>query len=183
MSPTEFELSDTDLVHRVQAGEKNAFDEIDRRYRGPLNRFLLRYALGAEHADELCQQTLLRAFQMIGQLRSAESLAGWLHRIAFRLAAAEGRRRKTVSLDSSEYIEPAIGTMDRVSCDEERRNLWQNAKKHLTEDEYQALWLRYREEYPLSEIAEKIDKKEGAVRVLLHRARKKLLKTLKEIEQ
>lgn len=172
--------SDSDLVARVQAGETGAFDEIDRRYRESLCRFLARYALGPEHADELVQRTLIRAYEMMEQLQSGEKLAGWLYRIAFRMAAAEGRRRTILSLDflaslPTGRIEPAVHSPDALSEEEEKRGIWKIAKDRLTDEEFRILSLRYREDFSPAQIAETIGKKEGAVRVQLHRARKKLL--------
>lgn len=172
--------SDALLVRRVQAGEVEVFDEIDRRYRGLLYRFLTRHAKGPEHAEELCQKTLIRAFEMIGQLQSGASLAGWLHRIAFRYAAADGRQRTMVSLSTLEHVEPTVSMPDRLSGEEERKNLWNVAQSQLSDEEFHILELRYRSNLPLSEIADRIGKKEGAVRVQLHRARKKLLPFFKE---
>jgi len=167
------EVSDAELVERVRTGETEAFDEIDRRYREPLCRFLRRFTYSFELAEELAQRTLIRAFEMIGQLQSAEKLAGWLHRIACRMAAAEGRRRKTVPLGS--ICEPSAMLTPAVELEEQKRNLWQIAEQTLSADEFKILVLRYRDDLPLAQIAEQLDKNEGAVRVQLHRARKKLM--------
>lgn len=167
---------DAELVRRVLDGDLEAFDEIDRRYREPLCRFLYRYTLGRELAEELCQRTLIRAYEMLRQLESPEKLAGWLHRIAFRMAAAEGRRRKMVSLDATAiYDVAAPGEPARIEREELSTDLWQTAERELSAEEFSVLSLRYRDELPLPKIAEKLQKKEGAVRVQLHRARKKLL--------
>ena len=168
-------VPDAELVRRVLDGDLEAFDEIDRRYREPLCRFLHRYTLGRESAEELCQRTLIRAYEMLRQIQSPDKLAGWLHRIAFRMAAAEGRRRKSVSLDMADYDVPDDFRPNGLEREEESKDLWKTAETELSVEEYRVLSLRYREELSLSQIAEKLKKKEGAVRVQLHRARKKLL--------
>ncbi|MDR0338407.1 MAG: sigma-70 family RNA polymerase sigma factor [Planctomycetaceae bacterium] len=172
VSPLFDTCTDADLVNRVRSGETKAFDEIDHRYRETLYRFLLRFTFGSELAEELAQRTLIRAFEMIKQLQSGEKLAGWLHRIAFRMAVAERRGRKTAPLES--LGEPAIVLPNRFEVEEEKKNLWNLAQKYLSPDEFTILVLRYRNDLPLAQIAEKTGKKEGAVRVQLHRARKKL---------
>ena len=168
-------LSDGELVRHVQMGQNEAFNEIDRRYRPVLHRFLTRYTFCDHRADELVQQTLIRGFEMLGQLKSGEKLAGWLHRIAFRLAVAEGRKRGTVSLDADEMIEPSVIFADEVQQREERTHIWQTAREVLSTEEYEILRLRYIEDLDCSTIAARIGKKAGAVRIQLHRARKKLL--------
>ncbi|MDR2755477.1 MAG: sigma-70 family RNA polymerase sigma factor [Planctomycetaceae bacterium] len=164
--------ADSELVHRVRLGETKAFDVIDHRYRETLYRFLLRFTFNSELAEELTQRTLIRAFEMIGQLQSGEKLAGWLHRIAFRMAVAENRSRKTASLEG--LGEPALQQENHLEIEEEKQNLWNIAEQNLLPEELTLLILRYREDLPLSQIAEKTGKNEGAVRVQLHRARKKL---------
>jgi RNA polymerase sigma-70 factor (ECF subfamily) len=164
--------TDSELVERVQLGETKAFDEIDHRYRKTLSHFLLRFTFDSELAEELTQQTLIRAFEMIGQLQSGTKLAGWLHRIAFRMAVTEKRRKRTVTLN--DLHEPAIHLTNRLDLEEEKQNLWNLAKQHLSPEELTILSLRYQDDLPLSQIAKQIGKNEGAVRVQLHRARKKL---------
>ncbi|MDR2440461.1 MAG: sigma-70 family RNA polymerase sigma factor [Planctomycetaceae bacterium] len=166
------DCTDSELVNRVRLGETEAFDVIDHRYRETLYYFLLRFTFNSELAEELTQRTLIRAFEMIGQLQSGEKLAGWLHRIAFRMAAAENRYKKTVSLEG--IGEPVIQQENHLEIEEEKQNLWNLAKQHLSPEELTIMTLRYQEDLPLTQIAEKIGKNEGAVRVQLHRARKKL---------
>lgn len=169
------EISDAELVRCVQTGRSEAFDEIDRRYRPVLHRFLTRYTLCTHQAEELVQRTLIRGFEMIGQLESGEKLVGWLHRIAFRMVAAEGRKRRMTSLDAEEIAEPTVVFADEMQRCEERNQLWRIARRELSTEEFEILCLRYREDLDMATIATKIGKTEGAVRVQLHRARKKLL--------
>ncbi|MDR1290152.1 MAG: sigma-70 family RNA polymerase sigma factor, partial [Planctomycetaceae bacterium] len=124
--------ADSELVYRVRLGETGAFDEIDNRYRGVLYRFLLRFTFNAELAEELTQRVLVRAFEMIDQLKSGDKLVGWLHRIAFRLAVSEVRCKKGVSLD--ELDEPFTCPVNQIDVEDEKRNLWNCAKKHLSQD-------------------------------------------------
>lgn len=182
MLANEPEQSDFHLVRRVQAGETEAFDEIDRRYRSPLCRFLARFASGRDQAEEFAQQTLIRAFEKIGQLRSGDKLGGWLYRIAFHVAAAEGRRRKPVPLEETELQVPADLLPDTLHEEEMRQTIWETARRELSPEEYRVLEMRYREDLALPEIAAKLKKKEGAVRVQLHRARRKLLPFLSELQ-
>lgn len=57
--------------------------------------------------------------------------------------------------------------------------LWEVAKRHLPPEAYSALWLHYREDLPLKDIASIMGKREGAVKVLLHRARKSLAESIR----
>lgn len=169
--PTD-ELSDSQLVEQFRAGHQDAFERIDHRYRPILLRYLGRFGLGPELAEELTQQTLVCAFERLDQLRSGENLAGWFHRIAFHLVAAEKRRPVRISLDQ---VEPVPEREERnVEDKQEQQSIWTKAKEHVSDEEYRILLLFYQEDLPLARIAEQLGKKEGAVRVQLHRARKKL---------
>ncbi|MDR2168795.1 MAG: sigma-70 family RNA polymerase sigma factor [Planctomycetaceae bacterium] len=165
-------FADSELVDLVRLGETRAFDEIDNRYRTALQRFLLRITSNSELAEELTQRALVRAFEMIDQLKSGAKLIGWLYRIAFRLAVTESRSRKVASLE--EVVEPFWAPVDRVDIEDERRSIWDGVKRRLSPEEYEILLFRYRDDLTLSEVAERTGKSEGHVRVQLHRARKKL---------
>jgi RNA polymerase sigma-70 factor (ECF subfamily) len=130
--------------------------------------------------EELAQRTLIRAYEKMTQLESGDKLAGWLHRIAFRMAAAEGRKRTVASLDAEGVAEPAVVFADEVQHSEERNNIWRIAEKELIAEDYEILRLRYHEDLDVTAIAAKLGKKEGTIRVQLHRARRKLLPLFKK---
>ncbi|MGL4943617.1 MAG: RNA polymerase sigma factor [Thermoguttaceae bacterium] len=170
--------SDAELVRLAQSGDRDAFDAIDRRYRSVIVRFLSRYARGPEHADELAQQTIVRAYEMIAQIQNGGSILSWLHRIAYRLLVSESRRRRPVTMSAFDTLEVATtlpNILDKWIADESQNRFWNAAKELLSAEEYRVLWWRYRDEMSLDEIASRMDKNEVAVRVQLHRARKKLL--------
>ncbi|MDR0390450.1 MAG: sigma-70 family RNA polymerase sigma factor [Planctomycetaceae bacterium] len=164
--------ADSELVDHFRLGVSEAFDEIDYRYRKSLYYFLLRFTSNSELAEELTQRTLIKAFEMIGQLKFGDKLAGWLHRIAFRLAVSESRCKKNVPLD--ELPEQFVQHINTVELEEEKQNIWSQAKKHLSHEEYTILSLHYQNNMMLAEIAKQIGKNENTIRVQLHRARKKL---------
>ena len=176
-------LTDSELVNRVRMGRNDAFDEIDRRYRPVLHRFLTRYTFCIHQADELVQRTLIRGFERIAQLESGSKLAGWLHRIAFHFAAAEGRKRPVASLDGDVGFEPTVEFDDMAERRDECDNIWRLAGRELSTEEVAILRWRYHEDLDIADIAAKLGKTEGAVRVQLHRARKKLLPLFEKHKQ
>jgi RNA polymerase sigma factor (sigma-70 family) len=82
------------------------------------------------------------------------------------------RCKKGVSLD--ELDEPFTCPVNQIDAEDEKRNLWNCAKEHLSQDEYAILLFRYQDNMTLAEIAERTGKNENSVRVKLHRARRKL---------
>lgn len=202
--------SDERLIERFQTGERAAFDEIARRYRPRLLRFLRLRTRSVENAEDLTQETLLKAFASLGDLRRGEFLSGWLHRVAFRTFVDSTRRRR---LDVASFDENAgcAESNDRASNDvfaprrtpcrpngrefdvaspdarvvqrDEGENLWRVAQKVLTPKEFKALWLRYVDEASDAEAAVALGVTPVAVRVALTRARQKLIARLRPAKE
>lgn len=175
---TDHVMTDAALVDAVRLGQPGAFEAIDRHYRSRLTKFLLQRTGCADTAEEIVQRSLVKAFQSLDRLVCGERLGAWLYRIALRQWIDEHRRRRPVSLGThepaTETTAPETRLVHRESCD----NLWDAARRHLSEDEYSALWLRYAEELTDREIAVVLGKSHGAVRVLLCRARRTLARTV-----
>ncbi len=153
----------------------DSFDEIDRAYRKRLCAFLSKYTRCFADAEEIAQQTLIKAFQSLGTLRDRSKLGPWLYQIAYRLVLDETRRKKTVSLDDRpEFIDTTPNPHTILQQREERTNLWSRIRELLTPDEFTATWLRHGEDYPIEGIASIMSRSPGSVRVLLFRARNKM---------
>lgn len=192
--------SDERLVERFQTGERAAFDEIVRRYRPRLLRFLRLRTRSLETAEDLTQETLVKAFASLESLRRGAFFSGWLHRVAYRTLVDSTRRRR---LDVASFDENADGKTsdaasnavfatkttpcrpsgtefdvaspdERVAQADERENLWRVARKILTPKEFKTLWLRYVDGASDAEISRELGFSEVAVRVALTRARQKL---------
>ncbi|HSN90841.1 MAG TPA: sigma-70 family RNA polymerase sigma factor [Anaeromyxobacteraceae bacterium] len=87
--------ADAELVARVVAADdRRAFAVIVRRHQSAVRSLLRRLCAGdAARADDLAQETFLRAYRRLSTWRGEARLSTWLHRIAFRLWASEARRR------------------------------------------------------------------------------------------
>lgn len=172
---------DSVLVGMLCEGRMDAFEEIDRRYRSKLCRFLGRWTVDIQHAEDIAQMTLFRAYQTIRTLNTGEKFAAWIYRIARNLAIDESRKHRPVPLEEkTEIVDSRIGPSEQLLEREEMLNLWTTAKNHLTDDEYTAIWLRYADSRKVDSIASIMEKSPGSIRVLLCRARKKLLPHLSE---
>jgi RNA polymerase sigma-70 factor (ECF subfamily) len=77
---------DAELVRRFKAGDGGAFAEIVTRYRGKMLAVALALLRNHADAEEVAQDTFVRAHRGLGEFRGDSSLATWLHRIAFNLA-------------------------------------------------------------------------------------------------
>ena len=77
-------FSDADLIARVLlADDQNAFGELVRRYQSPLRAFLTRMTRGDSHlADDLAQETFIRAWKHLASFRGEARFSTWLFGIA-----------------------------------------------------------------------------------------------------
>ncbi len=175
------QFDDATLVKLTQGGNIEAFEEIDHRYRKRLCAFLAKRTSCFSHAEDIAQRALIKAFQAIHSLQSGEKLAAWLYRIAFRLALDDARQRRPRQMNEDhEILDRKKSPLEILLQEEEKKNIWLLAKKILTPDEYTSLWLKYAEDLKIDAIGEIMNRTAGSVRVLLFRARQKMLKFLEE---
>lgn len=85
---------DADLLRAAQGGDQAAFTEFVRRYQRAVYRVAWALTRNASDADDLAQETFVRAYQAIGRFRVGEPPYPWLARIATNLAFSLFRRRK-----------------------------------------------------------------------------------------
>lgn len=77
---------DAGLVSRFNAGDETAFVEIVGRYRAKMLKVALRLLHNHADAEEIAQDTFVRAHRGLAKFRGDSSLAAWLHRIALNLS-------------------------------------------------------------------------------------------------
>ena len=77
------------LVRRFNGGDASAFDEIVKRYRGRIQLLAARFLRSQADAEEIAQDTFIRAYQGLARFRGESSLATWLHRITVNLAPSQ----------------------------------------------------------------------------------------------
>ena len=170
-------LDERELLAEVQRGCRGSFGVLAERYRHRLLRYLAARKLPPAEAEDLAQETLARAFARIGTYDRTRPFSAWLFGIAARVAASHWRARRprvaAGELDPSAPAgsDPAL----RVARADERSRLWTQARRVLSPNQYTALRLRYAEEKSIKQVARSMRMTAIHVRVLLHRARKRLL--------
>lgn len=160
------------LVRDSRAGSLAAFDQLVHHLHPKVFAFLLTLTRNRHDAEDLTQDTFVRAWRKIDRFDPARPLLPWLLTIARRQSIAMLRKNRPLPELELETIipapEPSAGP-----------DLWRTAEKHLSRDAFSALWLHYREDLPLAEVGRVLGKREGAVKVLVHRARKTLAEKLR----
>src|SRR5690606_37843502 len=96
-------LEDTELIHRWQAGETGAFEDLVRRWELPVARFLGRFIRQTEVVPDLSQEVFLRVYQARTKYRENGAFTTWRYRITWNVARDHvGRRRPVERLPDHE---------------------------------------------------------------------------------
>ena len=170
-------LSDEKLACKAQAGHSSAFEMLVRRHRDRVLRHLSQRTRHEQDAEDLTQETFLKACKNLHRYDPGRPFAAWLFTIAARLAISHARTRRNAA--GTWNLEVASGGQDPQAIIAQREavsNLWSLARRQLSQKQYRAIYLRCSREMAVKEIAKEMKITPIHVKVLLHRARKRLLK-------
>lgn len=174
----------TDTLRHIAAGNKEAFVKIVEHYQQPLFGFLGRMGLSPAIAEEIAQETFLRAWKNLAHFNPQRAtFTTWLFTIARNASLTELSR-----LSRRQEI-PAEDALREMECDrpqppealslDQRRQRVQAALRKLPDADRCVVALAYIESIKLSDIAAIEQCTTGAVKTRLFRARKKLHTLLK----
>ena len=169
------------LLRQAQSGDRSSFEKLVKACRSRLHT-LVRLKLGTElrrkiEVDDIVQETLLQAYDSIGTLRSAEEgrffrwLSGIANHVIFNEARRQ-RRRPTVPYESNAVTSDPSPSKN-VRRDERFERL-EAALDALSPDHREVVLLARIEGLTLAEVAERMERSQGAVAQLLWRALKNL---------
>jgi len=166
------DFNETALVERSRRGSTAAFGELVSHYHGRVFGFLLTLSRHRQDAEDLTQETFLLAWRKFGQFDPEQPLLPWLFTLARHQSISALRKARPLpsTLPFPADPEPAMSAPW----------LWEVARLKLKPDAYSAIWLHYNEEMPVRDVAAILGKREIAVKVLLHRARKTLAEALRK---
>lgn len=169
------------------AGEQSAFEQIVRRYQRPVVHLIARITGDRDHAEDLAQDTFVKAFRSLAAFDPARRLSNWLFRIAHNTAIDSMRRprRRIVSIDNPpDAQDPAAVPLAPPEPDPvERAALGaalDAALGRLRPEFRAAMVLRYDEGLRFDEIGHVLGVPEATARSHVHRARKELARHLTE---
>ena len=170
---------DARAVDRVLQGELSAFEEIVRRWQGPLINMAYRFCHDRGRSEEMAQEAFVRAFRGLAKWRRDATFSTWLFALAANLYRTEIRRIPPTTVRLDQIAEPADPhrTESRLE-DEDRRRVVQRALQSLPSKYREALVLFYFHGLDVATAARSLQLPEGTVKARLSRGRDMLRRTL-----
>ena len=188
--------SDVELVRAYRAGDIHAFEELHRRYVGSIYRLVRRKLGDGLLAEDISQETFLKALRMLDRVDDSFNFGGWVHTVARNLCYDELRRRQRdqrveeaepdddSAADLLASLPSTSRSFDPVSVQESnelRRQVWTVAQR-LPEKYRLVLTLRELQGLSYRRIAGILKMSESAVETLLYRARLRFMEEFVALE-
>lgn len=171
-------MNDITLVTQVAVfGNKRAFDALLRKYQSQVRRFLLGLTAGdSQLADDLAQETFIKAYTNIGKFRGLSSFSTWIMRIAYNTHYDYLRtHHQTEDADTPAVAARSGGTTADCALGMDILN----ALASLKPEERTCITLQLIEGQPIDKIASITGMTSGTVKSHLHRGKDKLTTYLK----
>ncbi|MEO8277651.1 MAG: sigma-70 family RNA polymerase sigma factor [Thermoanaerobaculia bacterium] len=184
--------SDESLAERAKRGSEEAFGELVERFHRPVFSLLVRMVRQSELAEDLAQESFLKAWKSLARFDAERKFSSWIFKIAHNTALDELRRGglETISLDAPFEAgddppempadlaaeDPLLRTLARESV-----RVLEQAIAHLRPAYRGILLLRFAQEMAYDEIAEVLGVPLGTVKIHIYRARAELLKEMRAL--
>lgn len=167
------------IIGKIKDGEFSACRYIVDKYKSFVFNVALRILRNREDAEEVAQDSFIKAFKAIDTFRYQSKFSTWLYRITFNNAISRTRQKKffqeeiNEEITESKYMEVCADGLENLNR-LDRRNMLKRAIDKLSEEESLLISLYYYEENSMAEVAEITGMDENLIKVKVHRARKKL---------
>ncbi|ADV84064.1 RNA polymerase sigma factor [Terriglobus saanensis] len=186
-------LEDDELIRQAQAGEREAFDQLVRRYDSSVLRLAMHMLQNEQDAQDVHQEAFLKAYRHLSNFRFECSFYTWLYRIVTNLCLDQMRRRKSRREDAATFVDQEGGEMDLMANVQDDRSganparelerkvlsrKIQAALEKLTPRERMVFELKHYQGLKLRVIGEMLHTSEETAKNTLFRATRKLRSNL-----
>lgn len=167
------------VISRVLEGQTGMYSVLVDRYKDMVYSMALKIVRSREEAEEVAQDTFLKAYHALPRFKHEARFSTWLFRIAYNTAISRTRKKQitTQAIDdrlvenySTNEIRENVNQLD----EDQQIELMKNTLKSLAEDEQMLISLFYNNKQSVEEISQITGLSESNVKVKLHRIRKKL---------
>jgi RNA polymerase sigma-70 factor (ECF subfamily) len=167
------------LVAAAKTGDHRAFEGIIRLHTARVHNYIYQMTRHRQDAEDLCQQTFIKAYHALDRFDPQRPMICWLLTIARRTALNHFRAAKSwaeIPFDAaSNEASPARQTERQDNLE----SVWDRARSLLSPRDFEILWLRISEDMDLDDIASATGLTVTHVKVIVHRARQQLMRSLK----
>lgn len=175
------------IIAQILAGKSDEFAYFLDTYGQQVFALIARMTDSDEDAEELTQDTFMKAYEHLHQFNGGSSFSTWLYRIAYNTTLSALRKRQVETTVVSDRLWQNLEDTQVDSAlddsSEERIEALQRALRQLPPDERALVSLFYEEERSIGEIAGILGQTESNVKVRLHRLRKKLYVLMEKEEK
>lgn len=163
-------LSPEELARQSQEGCLDSFEQLVRLYENHIYNFLRQLTRNPHDAEDLTQETFLKAFRNLPSYRPTMPFAPWLFVIARRTAVSHFRSAKQFEPLPTDTEAEDANPASALEHQDEERSLWRTVQT-LKPKQAEAIWLCYAEGFSTAEIGRIMGINRVHVKVLLHRGR------------
>ncbi|HEX9161577.1 MAG TPA: sigma-70 family RNA polymerase sigma factor [Thermoanaerobaculia bacterium] len=184
-------MTDVAAVSRARGGDADAFRALVERHSRAIFRVAYRMTGNEHDADDVVQETFLRAYRQIDKFEERANFGTWLHRIAINcsldLLRSRTRHEKPLIRDDGEdqkmtrEFESSDPQPDRLLLSAELKQHVLQALERLSGNERTAFVLRHFEGMPVEEIGKTLGIQVSAAKHTIFRAVKKLRESLEPL--
>ena len=179
---------DNIYIEQVLAGKSNAFRFLAERHKNHIYNLAFRICGNHEEAEEIAQDSFLKAYKSLRGFKMKSSFATWLYRIAYNTAISHVRTRKENMLSINDFSTGISEFIGRNTSEEEveieyRNSLVNYALTKINEEERGLISLYYYEEMSTEEISDVTGISKSNIKVKLFRARQKMSVIIEKVEK
>ncbi len=174
------------VIRKIRDGDKQACRYIVDKYKSFVFHIALRIVKVREDAEEIAQDSFIKAFNAIRDFKYDSKFSTWLYRITVNNAISRTRKKKYFQEEINEATEES-GNLSVVATGFEnlnrsdRKKILTKAIERLSDEEKTLISLYYFQEHSMAEVAQVTGLEENIVKVKVHRARKKMYNMLTDL--
>jgi len=175
-------------IEQILEGNSNAFIHLVERHKNKAYNLAFRICGNHEEAEELTQDSFLKAYRSLKSFKMKSSFATWLYRIVYNTTISHVRVKKKGPLSLEDFPADATDFIGTSTSEEEaekeyRTSLVNFALQKINEEERGLISLYYYEDMSADEISEVTGITKSNIKVKLFRARQKMLEIIEKAEK
>jgi RNA polymerase sigma factor (sigma-70 family) len=177
---------DSHYIERVINGDVSAYSSLVEKHKNLVFSIAVKILNNREDAEEIAQDTFLKAYASLRSFEKKSKFSTWLYRIAYNGAISKKRKKKMDAVEIDDHIMFNYST-DEISSnvhqihESEQIQLIDKALKILPEDDNLLITLFYKSEHSIEDISYITGLTQSNVKVKLHRIRKKMYESIQEM--